>query len=143
MNANPKTAGKGIRTGAQYLTELQDDRDVWLRGEKVKDVTSHPTLSRGAKTLASFLDKQFDPALQDKITYVEDDVRYAMSFKKPHKRRRHQTAWRRVLRVGNLVERNVRPYAGLQECLGDGLRRGRRFSCPGSPGIRRQHARLL
>ena len=78
MNANPKTAGKGIRNGAQYLADLRDDRDVWLRGKKVKDVTNHPTLSRGAETLASFLDKQFDPALQDKITYVEDDVRYAM-----------------------------------------------------------------
>ena len=84
MNANPKTAGKGIRNGAQYLADLRDDRDVWLRGEKVKDVTNHPTLGRGAVTLASFLDKQFDPALQDKITYVEDGVRYAMSFKTPN-----------------------------------------------------------
>lgn len=83
MNANPKTTGIGIRTGAQYLADLRDGRDVWLRGKQVSDVTQHPGLSRGAETLASFLDKQFDPALQEKVTYVENDVRYAMSFKTP------------------------------------------------------------
>ncbi len=70
----------GIRTGKAYLEGLRDDRDVWIRGERVKDVTAHPGLSRGAKTLASFLDKQFDPALQDRITYEENGERFAMSF---------------------------------------------------------------
>ena len=55
--------GNGIRTGEQYLEGLRDDRDVWMHGEKVKDVTAYPGLSRGAKTLAEFLDKQFDPEL--------------------------------------------------------------------------------
>ena len=84
MAANIVLNGKGIRNGAQYLADLRDDRDVWLRGEKVADVTKHPGLSRGADTLATFLDRQFDPTLQDKITYVEDGVRFAMSFKIPH-----------------------------------------------------------
>ena len=72
--------GNGIRSGKQYLEGLRDDRDVWMHGEKVKDVTSHPGLSRGAHTLAEFMDKQFDPKLQDLITYEEDGKRYAMSF---------------------------------------------------------------
>ncbi len=70
----------GIRTGKAYLEGLRDDREVWIRGERVKDVTTHPGLSRSAHTLASFLDKQFDPALQDRITYEEDGERFAMSF---------------------------------------------------------------
>jgi len=71
--------GNGIRTGEQYLEGLRDDRDVWMHGEKVKDVTAHPGLSRGAKTLAEFLDKQFNPELQDLVSYEEDGKRFATS----------------------------------------------------------------
>ncbi len=80
---NAPTTGTGIRTGAQYLEGLRDDRDVWLRGERVGDVTSHPTLCRGAHTLARFMDRQFDPAYQDRITFEQDGHRYAMSFLLP------------------------------------------------------------
>mgnify|MGYP006438414733 CR=1 FL=1 len=55
--------GAGIRSGAQYLEGLRDGREVWIHGERVEDVTNHPGVSRGAHTLASFLDRQFDPAL--------------------------------------------------------------------------------
>lgn len=83
MDNSLNTNGNGIRNGEQYLAGLRDDRDVWMQGEKVEDVTSHPGLSRGALTLAGFLDKQFDPALQDTITYQEDGKRYATSFMIP------------------------------------------------------------
>ena len=62
MNAQSAGEGQGIRTGAQYLAGLRDDRDVWINGERVDDVTAHPGLSRGARTLASFLDRQHDEA---------------------------------------------------------------------------------
>jgi 4-hydroxyphenylacetate 3-monooxygenase len=75
--------GAGIRSGAQYLEGLRDGREVWIHGERVEDVTNHPGVSRGAHTLASFLDRQFDPALQDTLTYQDGDNRCAMSFKVP------------------------------------------------------------
>lgn len=31
-----------IRTGAQYKESLADGREVWIDGEQVKDVTTHP-----------------------------------------------------------------------------------------------------
>ena len=31
-----------VRTGEQFLEGLRDDREVWLKGERVSDVTSHP-----------------------------------------------------------------------------------------------------
>ena len=78
------TMGKGIRRGAQYLEGLRDDRDVWMNGERVADVTAHPGLARGAQTLASFLDRQHDPQYQDQVTYVDDDGdRCALSFLMP------------------------------------------------------------
>jgi len=77
------TSGNGIRNGEQYLEGLRDDRDVWMEGKKVADVTAHPGLSRGAQTLAGFMDKQFDPDLQNVLSYEEDGTRYAMSYLVP------------------------------------------------------------
>jgi 4-hydroxyphenylacetate 3-monooxygenase len=83
MSSLKDQLGNGIRTGKQYLEGLQDDRDVWMHGEKVKDVTKHPGLSRGAHTLAGFLDRQFDDKYKDTITYQEDGKTFATSYMIP------------------------------------------------------------
>jgi 4-hydroxybutyryl-CoA dehydratase / vinylacetyl-CoA-Delta-isomerase len=41
-----------IRTVAQYLESLNDGREMWCMGEKVKDVRTHPTLSGIIRTAA-------------------------------------------------------------------------------------------
>jgi 4-hydroxyphenylacetate 3-monooxygenase len=75
---------KGIRTGKQYIEGLQDDREIWTRGERVKDVTITPGIMRGAQTLAKFLDRQHETAFQDKVTYVDENgIRCATSHKIP------------------------------------------------------------
>ena len=57
------------RTGEQYLKGLQQqEREVWLGGERVKDVTTHPGLANGARSLASLYDMQHDPKLRDEMT---------------------------------------------------------------------------
>ncbi|MDP6993363.1 MAG: 4-hydroxyphenylacetate 3-hydroxylase N-terminal domain-containing protein, partial [Woeseiaceae bacterium] len=82
-NVSDLSKGNGIRNGKQYLEDLRDDRDVWIHGEKVKDVTTHPGLFRGAETLAGFLDRQFDDQYKDTVTYQEDGATYATSFMIP------------------------------------------------------------
>lgn len=79
-------SGQGIRNGKQYLEGLRDDREVWIHGERVEDVTAHPGMSRGAHTLAGFMDRQFDPQYRDTITYEENGKRYARSFMIPNSR---------------------------------------------------------
>ena len=44
----------GIRTGAQYLKGLRDDREIWTRRARVKDVTAEPGMGGGAASLAGF-----------------------------------------------------------------------------------------
>jgi 4-hydroxyphenylacetate 3-monooxygenase len=59
------------RTGREYLQGLRDqEREVWLGGERVKDVTTHPGLRRGAEAIAALYDLQHDPALRDTMTFV-------------------------------------------------------------------------
>ena len=55
------------RSGSAYLQGLREQpREVWLRGERVADVTTHPGLSGGARAIASLYDQQM--ALRDSDT---------------------------------------------------------------------------
>ena len=86
------------RTGQQYLDGLKSqEREVWLGGERVKDVTTHPGLRNGARTLAALYDMQHDPALRDEMTYVEPTTgeREGLSFIVP--RTRDELERRRVM----------------------------------------------
>ena len=58
------------RTGRQYLDGLRTaDREIWLRGERVRDVAAHPGLTGGAHTIASLYDMQADAKLAPEMTY--------------------------------------------------------------------------
>ena len=71
MNEGIRSKNKlGIRTGNQYLLGLQDDREVWTNGKRIKNVTTHPSTMRCAETLASFLDKQSEIKYKEKLTYL-------------------------------------------------------------------------
>jgi len=51
----------GARTGAEYIKGLQaQECEVWLRGERVKDVTTHPGLANGVRAIASLYDLQHE-----------------------------------------------------------------------------------
>ena len=143
MSSLTDQLGNGIRTGEQYLDGLRDDRDVWIHGEKVKDVTAHPGLSRGAHTLAEFMDRQFDDKYRDVITYEENGKKFATSYMIPKSQddivKRGESFYEWAKWSNGMFGRN----AGLQECLGDGICGGRRFSQGGQAGVRGQHAQLL
>ena len=47
-----------IRTGEQYRSSLRDGRDIWINGEKVKDVTLHPATAGVAREIARLYDLQ-------------------------------------------------------------------------------------
>ena len=59
------------RTGQDYIAGLQEHpREVWIGGEKVTDVTSHPGLRNNVFSIADLYDLQSDSALGDEMTYV-------------------------------------------------------------------------
>ncbi|MFF0448497.1 4-hydroxyphenylacetate 3-hydroxylase family protein [Streptomyces sp. NPDC004609] len=49
-----------IRSGRKYLDSLDDGREVWLDGERVKDVTSHPAFRNTASSIARLYDLAHD-----------------------------------------------------------------------------------
>jgi 4-hydroxyphenylacetate 3-monooxygenase len=78
----------GARTGRQYIKGLQDQqREVWLGGERIKDVTTHPGLANGVRSIAALYDMQHD-RLRDEMTYVSptSGERVGLSFIIPRTR---------------------------------------------------------
>ncbi len=61
---------------------------MWLGGERVKDVTTHPGLANGARAVAALYDMQHDPALSGEMTYVSPSSgdRVGLSFIIPRTR---------------------------------------------------------
>jgi 4-hydroxyphenylacetate 3-monooxygenase len=59
-------------TGAEYLESLRDGREVWIYGERVKDITTHPAFRNSARMVARLYDGLHDPARKDILTTETD-----------------------------------------------------------------------
>src|SRR4029079_11758736 len=84
----------------QYIEGLRaQPREVWLGGERVKDVTTHPGLARGVQAIAALSDRQHEAALRETMTYVSptSGERVGLSFTVP--RTREELERRREMRL--------------------------------------------
>src|SRR5204863_8258130 len=66
------TATTRAMTGAEYLESLRDGREIYIYGERVKDVTTHPAFRNGARMIARFYDALHDPKTKDTICTETD-----------------------------------------------------------------------
>ena len=57
------------RSGDDYLRGLRDGRAVFLNGERVADVATHPAFAAGVRTVAGLYDLAHDPANRELMTY--------------------------------------------------------------------------
>ena len=39
-------------TGAEYMESLRDGREVYINGERIEDVTTHPSMRNSVRSLA-------------------------------------------------------------------------------------------
>jgi 4-hydroxyphenylacetate 3-monooxygenase len=88
------------RTGQQYIEGLRaQEREIWLGGERVKDVTRHKGLAGGVKAIASLYDLQHDPNVNKVMTYKSPTSgdRVGRSFANPKTREELETRTRMLL----------------------------------------------
>jgi 4-hydroxyphenylacetate 3-monooxygenase len=71
VTATEATATRPM-TGEEYLERLRDDRAIYIYGERVKDVTTHPAFRNSARSIARLYDALHDPATRDVLTDVTD-----------------------------------------------------------------------
>ncbi|MEE4235231.1 MAG: 4-hydroxyphenylacetate 3-hydroxylase family protein [Anderseniella sp.] len=61
-----------IRTGEQYKDSIRDGREVYINGERVKDVTVHPQFKPLVDIRANIYDMQHHADTREVMTVVED-----------------------------------------------------------------------
>ena len=66
------TGRKRPFTGDEYLESLRDGREIWIYGERVKDVTTHPAFRNTVRMIARLYDALHDPARRDVLTSPTD-----------------------------------------------------------------------
>ncbi|WP_374644127.1 4-hydroxyphenylacetate 3-hydroxylase family protein [Tabrizicola sp.] len=73
-----------IRTGQQYRDSIRDGRRIWVNGERVEDVTTHPQFKPLVDIRARIFDMQHEAAHQELMTVVEDGERNALGSALPY-----------------------------------------------------------
>ena len=94
---------QGAMTGASYIASLQDNREVWLDGAKVADVTGHPAMAGMVRELARIYDLQHSDAYREQMTFISPDTgnRCSLSWLLPRShddlkaQRRNSEIWKR------------------------------------------------
>lgn len=79
------TAGPGLEalTGERYLDSLRDGRQVFIDGEVVEDVTTHPAFRNSARSIARLYDALHDPDQSETLLGVDRSGIVTHRFFKP------------------------------------------------------------
>src|SRR5271155_3256744 len=75
MRDAPELLVKGKKrpfTGEEYLASLRDGREVYIYGERVKDVTTHPAFRNAAVSVAKLYDALHDAKSKEALTTETD-----------------------------------------------------------------------
>ncbi len=81
-------------TGQEYLASLNDNREVWIYGQRVKNVAEHPAFRNSARMVARFYDAMHDPARKAIITTETEWGGFAHRFFRAPKTTEEQVAAR-------------------------------------------------
>ncbi len=115
-----------IRTGEQYIESIRDDREVWIDGERVEDVPTHPAFKPIVDVRARIYDMAHDEQYRQVMSYVDEDTdeTNAIALKLPKeeqdwhdKRRAVDTV---MLEIGGVVTRVGDETIGEMWSLFDG-----------------------
>ncbi len=130
-----------LMSGEDYLESIRDGRRVYVGGEQVEDVTTHPAFRRAARTIAMIYDRKRAPEERDVMTCEEDGDTFSAYYLLPRTRedlhRRYETHRRIASWTHGLIGRspdNFPSYVSglvmdpamfdrIREGFGDNIRR--------------------
>src|ERR1700728_959412 len=72
-----------IRTGKQYLASISDSRQVYINGERVRDLPSHPMFKPLIDIRARIYDMQHEAATRPILSYQDGEDWNAVANKLP------------------------------------------------------------
>ena len=113
-----------IRTGSDYRDSIRGNREIYMNGEQVRDVTTHPMFKPLVDIRADIYDMAHAPATRDIMTTLDGGQRNAVANKLPRvqqdwwdKRRATDTV---LERIGGVVTRVGDETVGEMWSLFDG-----------------------
>ena len=88
-----------ILTGKEYLDSIRDGRALYVGGERIADVTTHPAFRGAARTYAELYDMKAAPENRDLMTAEQDGERFSIHYLQPRDQndlRRRSRAHRKI-----------------------------------------------
>lgn len=101
-----------IRTGEEYKQGIRDGREVWVDGERVKDVTTHPALKPIIDVKARMYDMAHEGRYAGDLTYVEGNEKHSIFYKPPTE----QKDWHDKIKA---VDHVMKDIGGVVTRVGD------------------------
>ncbi len=104
-SSGKSSAVKRPPTGSEYLKSLRDGREIWIYGDKVKDITRHPAFRNAAVSISKLYDALHTEKLRQILTvetdtgsggYTQRFFRYARSREELVQQRDAIAAWARL-----------------------------------------------
>ena len=83
-----------IRTGEEYRAGLRDGREIWIDGERVPDVASHPAFKPIVEAKARMYDMAHQPAHAATMVFEEAGERFSTLLRPPTERAHWHEKWR-------------------------------------------------
>ena len=77
-----------LRTGKDYISSLRDGREVWIDGEQVEDVPTHPAFAPIVSVRARIYDLAHEAGTRNLLAYVDEQTgeSCATTSRPPHTR---------------------------------------------------------
>ena len=116
-----------LRTGKGYRESLHDGREVWINGERVKDVTSHPAFRPIVDMRARIYDMAHEDRYRDVMSYAVEDTgeRCAIGLKPPRTREdwiaKHAAVGAVMREIGGVVTRVGDETTAQEEARGKAM----------------------
>ncbi|MFN0041955.1 MAG: 4-hydroxyphenylacetate 3-hydroxylase family protein [Alphaproteobacteria bacterium] len=87
-----------LRTGKEYRESIRDDREVWIDGERVKDVPNHPMFKPIVDVRARIYDMAHEDKYRAVMSYADKDTKEpnCIGHKLPHAQQDWHDKWKAV-----------------------------------------------
>lgn len=69
-----------LKSGSDHLESLRDGRIVYVGGERIDDVTTHPAFRNGARSIAAIYDMKASPEHREVMSFEENGERFSSYF---------------------------------------------------------------
>jgi hypothetical protein len=80
QSSSDRTASRPMN-GDEYIESLRDRRQIYIHGQRVEDVTTHPAFRNSVRSIARLYNALHDPATKDELT-TETETAFRLEFPK-------------------------------------------------------------